>query len=475
MSVHGTSGPLHTEPHDLAPISERVRESLIDQGLPYHADMFSTGETPHGCGDVPRTVHQGIRSTAADFITKGYRRENIMIKTEVTVDKLLFSQDNEHLTATGVATISKNGKKIDYHARKEVIVAAGAYCSPPILMRSGLGPKEQLEKHGIECRVDLPGVGGNLMDHILCFIFYEVSEPNLTNDHLAYHDDAMASTYALYKEKKTGILSTFPFGIFGYARLDERLKDSPLWTNAPRQLGRDPMGLTSSQPNIEFWNTELYGGPKQYADFPIDHKYAFAMCALLFNQHSRGSVTLKSADPLENPIVDHAYLEDPLDMLVMSEACRFANEIVMEGKGTKGLIKGSWPEGLAHHEFKTREEWEPHVREHATTCKPPSSPSFLGIRYLGRSDTNMTNIGYHASGTCAMGRPDDPNAVLDSRLRVRGVRNLRVADVSSIPKVNNGHTQMVAYGIGEGAAEMIKEDTGNHFLKLTADVKSMAV
>jgi hypothetical protein len=110
--------------------------------------------------------------------------------------------------------------------------------------------------------------------------FNSIVEAN-ANDHLAYHDDAMTSTYALYKEKKTGILSTFPFGIFGYARLDERLQDSPLWTDAPREPGRDPMGLTPSQPNIEFWNTELYGGPKQYADFPIDHKQAFAMCALL--------------------------------------------------------------------------------------------------------------------------------------------------------------------------------------------------
>lgn len=74
-----------------------------------------------------------------------------------------------------------------------------------------------------------------------------------------------------------------------------------------------------------------------------------------------------------------------------------------------------------------------------------------------------------------MGQPDDPKGVLDSRLRVRGVRNLRVADVSSIPKVNNGHTQMVAYGIGEGAAELIKEDARNGFLKLAANVKAMAV
>lgn len=140
---------------------------MIDKGLPYHPDMFSTGESPHGCGDVPRTVHQGIRTTAADFITKGYRRENITIKTDVTVDKLILSTDSGQLTAKGVITTSKVGKKVEYHARKEVLVTAGAYCSPPILMRSGLGPKEELEKHGIECVVDLPGVGKNLMDHVV--------------------------------------------------------------------------------------------------------------------------------------------------------------------------------------------------------------------------------------------------------------------------------------------------------------------
>jgi choline dehydrogenase-like flavoprotein len=128
------------------------------------------------------------------------------------------------------------------------------------------------------------------------------------------------------------------------------------------------MGLTPQQPNMEFWNTELYGGPKQYSDFPVDHKHTFAMCNMLFNQRSRGSVTLKSKDAAENPVVDHKYLTDPLDMLVLSEACRFSNEMVMQGKGTKNVIKGSWPEGLKHHEFKEREDWEPHVRQHATTC-----------------------------------------------------------------------------------------------------------
>ncbi|KAF2032767.1 choline dehydrogenase [Setomelanomma holmii] len=453
-SVHGTSGPLHIAPHDLAPISQRVRDSMVDLGLPYHADMFSTGESPHGCGDVPRTVYQGIRTTAADFITKNYRRDNITIKTSVTVDKILFSHDASTLTATGVSTISKTGSKIDYIARKEIIITAGAYCSPPILMRSGIGPANQLKKHNIPVLIDSPGVGANLQDHVLCFIFYEVSEPGLTNDYLAYHDNAIAASFAEYQEKRTGVLSTFPFGIFGYAKLDERLKDVPAWRDAKREDGRDPMGLAPNQPNIEFWNTELYGGPKQYADFPVDHKHAFALCTLLFNQHSRGTVELSSTDPSKNPVVDHKYMDHPLDMLVMSEACAFANEIVTRGSGTAQIIKGSWPADLAHHSFTKREDWESHVRQHATTC-------------------------YHASGTCAMGKDGDVNAVLDSRLRVKGVRGLRVADVSSVPRVNNGHTQMVAYGIGEGAAEMIREDAqrtgGEGFLKLTPEMEGLKV
>lgn len=98
------------------------------------------------------------------------------------------------------------------------------------------------------------------------------------------------------------------------------------------------------------------------------------MCNLLFNQKSRGSVTLKSSDPQDNPVVDHNYLADPLDMLAMTEACRFGNEIVMGGKGTKSIIKGSWPANLTHHKNTTREDWIPHVKQHATTCRP-SLPS----------------------------------------------------------------------------------------------------
>ncbi|KAF2228568.1 GMC oxidoreductase [Viridothelium virens] len=428
---HGYTGPLHTEPHDLAPISMKVMESYEDLGMPFHDDMFTTGEASHGCGHAPRTVHQGVRTTGADFVTKTYRRDNITIRTECVVDKVLLESVDGDLLAVGVDMVAKDGTRSTARVRKEVIVSGGSYCSPTILMRSGIGHKSELEKIGIECKVNLPGVGKNLSDHLIAFMFYEVKEPGLTSDHFVYHGDSFKSTYALWKEKHEGFLSTFPFGAFAYARLDERLATVPLWQNAPREEGRDPMGLAPHQPNIEFFHTECYGGPKHYADFPIDDKHTFAMCPELFSPRSRGTVSLQSSDPLELPVIDHNYLSDPLDMLVLTEACRFANEIVMTGKGTRDIVKGSWPADLTHHKHTSREDWTEYVKEHAGTC-------------------------YHPAGTCKMGKPYDGLAVLDEQLNVRGVRGLRVADVSVMPTLNMGHTQMPAYAIGEKAADLIK-------------------
>ncbi|KAG6367318.1 hypothetical protein INS49_001505 [Diaporthe citri] len=374
---HGYQGPLHTEPHDLAPISNLVLESMVSKGLPLDDDMFSHGENPHGCGHAPRTVHLGTRTTGADFITKTHRKDNVVILTETYVDKVLFQDVKGEHVATGVRAVGADGVPFDLTATKEVIISGGAYCSPNILQRSGIGAKDQLAALNIPSIVDLPGVGKNLMDHLIVFIFYEVSKPGLTNDHLAYHDDALAKSYKLWKESKAGFLSSFPFGSFGFARLDDRLADSQLWNSAPRTAGRDPMGLTPKQPNIEFFHTECYGGPKQFDQFPVDHKHAFAMIAELFSPRSRGTVELQSANPLDGPKVDCGYLQDPLDLEVLAEACRFGNEIIV---------------------------------------------------------------------------------VVDEKLRVKGVTNLRVADVSIMPTLHGGHTQMPAYGIGEKAADLIKEE-----------------
>ncbi|KAK2666840.1 FAD/NAD(P)-binding domain superfamily [Fusarium oxysporum f. sp. vasinfectum] len=429
---HGYDGYLHTGLHDLAPISDIIKESMISKGLPLDHDMFTHGRNPHGCGHATRTVYKGLRTTGADFVTIPKHKGNLELLVETYVDKVIFEKDkNGELKATGVRAIKADGSVIELKARKEVIVSGGAYCSPNILNRSGIGAKDELEKHGITTLVDLPGVGKNLQDHLIVFMFYETEKPGLTNDHLVYHGDALAKSYTLWKEQKAGFLSTFPFGILAFARLDQRLADSDVWNEAPRKVGRDPMGLAPSQPNIELFNTECYGGPKDFDKFPIDGKHAFGIIADLFSPKSRGTVTLRNADTTAIPVVDCNYLSDPLDVEVLAEAYRFANEIITEGAGTKDVIKGSWPSDLTHQTYKAREDWIPYVKENATTC-------------------------YHASGTCAMGKASDPNVVINEKLIVKGVKGLRVVDCSIMPKVNNGNTQMPAYGIGEKAADLIK-------------------
>lgn len=206
----------------------------------------------------------------------------------------------------------------------------------------------------------------------IVFTFYEVRDPKLTSDHLIHHEGAKDTAIELWKKDKTGFLSTFPFGAFAYARLDERLADSPLWQDSRRPSGRDPMDLTPQQPHVEFFNTECYFGPSSlYTDMPLQQKSAFAMITELFSPRSRGTVQLESADPTAKPLVKHNYLEDPLDLLVLAEACRLSNEIVMQGSGTRDIIKGAWPEKLTHHKYTRREEWMGFVKDNSTTCKPP--------------------------------------------------------------------------------------------------------
>jgi choline dehydrogenase-like flavoprotein len=129
--------------------------------------MFSTGDVPHGCGHVPRTVYKGIRTTAADYITKEYHRNNVTIQTDTTVDRVVLEQGPDGLRATSVITQLADGTPRTFQARKEIIVSGGAYCSPAILMRSGIGARGELEQHGIPCQVDIPGVGKNLLDHLV--------------------------------------------------------------------------------------------------------------------------------------------------------------------------------------------------------------------------------------------------------------------------------------------------------------------
>lgn len=142
-----------------------ILESMESQGLILQPDMFTTGDNPHGCGHAPRTVYKGDRTTAANyFVNKG---PNLAIKTETTVNRIILEGEGDNIKAVAVSVVEKDGSTREIKAKKEIIVSGGAYCSPTILMRSGIGEKAELASHGINCKVDLPGVGKNLMDHLV--------------------------------------------------------------------------------------------------------------------------------------------------------------------------------------------------------------------------------------------------------------------------------------------------------------------
>lgn len=430
-TAHGNKGPIRTTFHPLAGISSEVLKAFKSTGFPEDGDMFSTGIRWHGVGHSLRTVHNGTRISGADYL----RRSRVTVRLNCRVAKVLIDPSNR---AYGVELINETTKRVSQiHCRREVILSLGTYASPHVLLLSGVGPKEDLYEAGVPPLVDLPGVGKNLEDHLTVFVFYEVKQ-GYTQCHQMHPQSAFEASREQWRHSRGGILAGAHFGVFAFTRLDERLAKHDLWCRALSSAsavtpGRDPMGLTPNQPHVEFFNTERYMAPKQYNNPPPPGRSAFANIIELFSPRSRGYVKLRSADPMDPPIVQHNYLADPLDLLVYAEGCALGAEIVKQGEGTKDIVLGAWPPEDKHYGFTDLEQWKDYVKENATTC-------------------------YHPGGTCKMGPDSDPGAVVDARLRVKGVKGLRVADCSIMPKLNNGHTQAVAYAIGEKCADLIKED-----------------
>ncbi|CAF1473052.1 unnamed protein product [Rotaria sp. Silwood1] len=434
LTVHGTSGPLHTEPYPHAPISEKVIESFIDSGFEYKPDMFVQGDY-EGVGHAVRTAYKGIRSTSADFILH-YEKTNLTVRTGIYVDRIILEQNNVNnkekrdYKAVGVeAHYDATGQSIIIKARKEIILSAGAYNSPMVLMYSGIGPAEHLIEMGISCKV---------------LTSYQVNDSNLTLDRFVYyHPDALALSVKEWNKTKTGFLAGLPFGPFALKRIDKTIQD-PVWEAAKLEkqktqpLEYDPTGQWPNQPHIEFWTSELYvyipSCPQadELPHNPVEGEGGIGLYVLLCGPQARGTVRLSSKDPTCKPIIDHAYLENDLDVAVLAEGCRIGHEVLMKGRGTKNIVVGPWPKTISHP--KDLADWKTHVRAVASTC-------------------------FHPCGTCKMAPDTDPMGVVDNQLRVRNVESLRVADVSILPLINNGHTQAPAYAIGEKLAHMVLQDT----------------
>jgi choline dehydrogenase len=363
-------------------------------------DDFNTGDNA-GVSYFDVNQRAGLRvSSAKAFLKPARARGNLTVWTHALTERLDLSRDPQgRLRCTG-ATILRAGGSIKVSAAREVILSAGAICTPQILQLSGIGPAALLREHGIDVMLDAPGVGANLQDHLQIRPVFKVRGVRTLN--------AIASTF---------------WGRFGIA-LEYALRRTGPMSMAPSQLG----AFVRSDPAREFANLQYHVQPLSLRayDQPIDTFPAFTASVCNLNPTSRGTVRIRSARIADPPRIAPNYLSTDEDRRVAADSLRVTRRIVAQ----PALAKYFPEEHLPGAQFETDEEL---------------------VREAGR----IANTIFHPVGTARMGRDGDPGAVLDSHLRVRGVAKLRVVDASVMPTVTSGNTNSPTLMIAEKASRWI--------------------
>ncbi|XP_028134082.1 glucose dehydrogenase [FAD, quinone]-like [Diabrotica virgifera virgifera] len=371
------------------------------------------------------TIRRGSRcSTAKAFLRPVKLRKNIHIALNAHVTRVLINPTT--MRAFGVEFV-RNGRKQIVTAKREIILSAGAINTPQILMLSGIGPKDELTKHGIPILRDLP-VGENLQDHVaMGGLTFRINKPvSIVQDRLQAFP--MTMQYVMHEQ---GPMTTLG-GVEGLAFVNTYMGNRS-WPDiqfhmAPASINSDAgakvrkvLGLTD-----ELYNT-VYK--------PIANKDVYTLMPLLLRPRSRGWVRLRNKNPFSPPLINANYFDHPLDILTLVEGAKIAiniSETQAFKKFGSRLHNIPFP-NCRQFEFTSDKYWECHIRTISMTI-------------------------YHPVGTCKMGPTWDREAVVDPRLRVYGVGGLRVIDASIMPTIPSGNTNAPTIMVGEKGADLIKED-----------------
>jgi len=394
---HGTDGEWYVqERKEPWEVLESVRDAASFLGIPRSED-FNTGET-FGSGYYQINQRKGRRSSLATAMLRPARhRRNLTIVTDALVDRVQFDGHR----ACSVAFTSK-GKSNIAHADAEIILAAGAIGSPSILQRSGVGEPRHLERLGIPVVAALPGVGAELQDHLQTRVVTQVSNTATMNERLGspFSKAIMGAQYALFRK---GPLAMVPSQLGGFARSSQ----------------------ASSAPDLQFFvQMGSIDSSGQFHDFPA---VTIAICNL--QPKSRGYVRITSKSPEKAPDIALNYLSDPLDRDILVEGVR--------------LVRQLW-------DAPTMRQYNP--KEVLPGRRFSSDEDIL------REGAAVSSAIFHPTSTCRMGQDD--LAVVDHRLKVRGVTGLRIADASIMPRITSANTNAPTVMIAEKAAAMILEDRG---------------
>lgn len=397
-AFRGRTGPLHaSQTRVSSPITKAFIDGGVEIGIPVNPD--TNGYTQEGIGRSEASQKNGWRhSTAQAYLRPARRRKNLSVITRAVVTKIEIEGDR----ATGV-TFIQAGRQSTANCNKEVILSAGAIASPKLLMLSGFGPSDQLREVGIPVRRDLPGVGRNLQEHPGILLFEHVNVRTLNRE---VRPDRMILHGLNFLFRGRGPATTSIGHGVAFVR------DSPDAPAPTLQLSFSPIAYDFSDKGVT-----LYRKP------------AVMIAVNVCRPETRGTVSLRSADPLAKPLIDHRLVDNRADMNLLVHGGRLARRIF----ASRAFSSYAIDERLPGSAVASDAQWEEYIRNTAFPM-------------------------YHPSGTCRMGA--DSHAVVDSKLVVRGTRNLRVVDASIMPVIPGANTNVPTIMVAERASDFILDAQG---------------
>ena len=428
---HGKGGALNVEKATfVTPIARAFIAGAKERGYP---EVDYNGKSQVGFSLTQQTIKSGKRhSTATAFLHPVRDRQNLYVVTGKSAKRLAF--DGASNVVIGVYVVDSKRYKTDegelIRARKEVILSAGAVESPHILMLSGIGPAEHLKTFGIPLRADLP-VGQNLQDHLMAPIPFELEDVPIDSG-IAFYRGMEKSFYPILQyflfnsgPFSAGILEAHGFIPSGLEPQHQGPDIQLLFTGGVMDLD-----------TIRAWKVTAAGAVVAWGEGILQKPFnaGFTILPALLHPRSVGHLGLSHVGSVyEFPSIHPNYLADERDVEILLRGIRIAMEIINSSSFGQWKLRCLAERGTSPYEYNSDEFWRWYIRHVAVTI-------------------------YHPVGTCKMGAHEDSSTVVDSRLRVKGVKNLRVVDASVMPKVISGNTNAPTIMIAEKAADMIKED-----------------
>ncbi|TFY63801.1 hypothetical protein EVJ58_g3037 [Rhodofomes roseus] len=435
----GVSGPIKTTvPSEPLLLKKMFLETAQKLGLPLLEDGYGGNIT--GCWEGAVTLDRAAKWTRSYAATAHYvpHKDNpkFTVLTEAVGAKVLLSdvKDGEDFLATGVEFVH-GGKTYKAHARKEVVISTGTLKSPQVLELSGIGRRDILEKIGVPVKVELPGVGENMQDHSYIGISYEL-DPKVAHKTTDLLRNPEFAKEQLRLQQVCSPSPLYPISLVSSPNdASSIIERTEAFVEEKKRSGKLPPGLAEQYdiqlrmlkddtlPDIE---AVILPGYLTFISTPEAGKcYATNLCV---TQHpfSRGSVHAKSSDPLEPPELDPNTFSASVDLDIFAELVKFTRRFAEVEPFKSGVVREVDPGATA----QTDEEIKEYIRKYSNTC-------------------------FHACGTCSM-LPREKNGVVDSKLKVYGTKNLRVADVSIVPLETAAHTLAVAYCVGEYMADILR-------------------